>query len=49
MSGFSMQNQLAMAMVKMTASRSSSVGQKDQWVPLGASARYTGKCTRYTV
>ncbi len=46
MSGFSMKNQLAMAMAKMMASRTSSVGQYDQWVPLGWRARYTGECTR---
>ena len=45
-SGFSIRNQLATAMVAMMARRSSSVGQKPHPVPLGLMTKNTGKCTR---
>ena len=49
MSGRSIRNQLAMAMEKMTTSRSSSLGQNAHPVWFCWMARYTGKWIRYTV
>ena len=48
-SGFSIRNQLSVAMPKMIERRSAWAGQNDQCSMLGMVARYTGKCSRYTV